>query len=108
MIIELDINGARLIISGDNLTVNLSQDESAVEACAVERTLEGADGLPALRMWLKAQHGRQKMLAAALNITTAAIPQWREVPADKLIMVERVTSINRQVLRPDLFEGMTA
>ncbi|NKB78547.1 hypothetical protein HED49_03130 [Ochrobactrum daejeonense] len=27
MIIELEINGARVIISGDNLTVNLTQDD---------------------------------------------------------------------------------
>lgn len=68
----------------------------------------GIVGIEVLDEWLKAVRGRAGILADALNITRAAIPQWREVPADKLVAVERVTGIKRQVLRPDLFEGMEA
>jgi DNA-binding transcriptional regulator YdaS (Cro superfamily) len=65
-------------------------------------------GIDALTAWMKAIRGRASELADALGITHAAIPQWREVPADKLRAVERVTGIKRQILRPDLFEGMSA
>ena len=171
MIIELEINGARVIISGDNLTVNLTQDDQAksnvlmprivqpktptaetikelrkklkltqcgfarmlrVNQATISRWETGADephgaaavllanmitdagsssgavGLIALREWIKAGHGRQSSLAEALGITTPAIPQWQEVPADKLVLVEKITGISRQVLRPDLFDGMRA
>lgn len=171
MIIELEINGARVIISGDNLTVNLTQDDNAKAGLVAQRAVEnrlptpeeikalrkrlmltqsgfaqmlrvvqpmiskwelgtdrptgdvairlasmvseaneasGSTGLAALREWIKADRGRQTALAKAIDITTAAIPQWREVPADKLIAVERITGIKRQILRPDLFEGMAA
>lgn len=170
MIIELEINGARVIICGDNLSVNVTQDEvkreivthrvvggamptaeqiknlrkrlaltqsgfsqlMKVSQGTVCRWESGTDephgeaavrladmisasnpadkafGIVALRDWLKAGHGRQSALAEALDITTAAIPQWREVPADKLLKVERVTGISRKVFRPDLYEGLPA
>ncbi|MBK1793391.1 helix-turn-helix domain-containing protein [Devosia sp. WQ 349] len=42
-------------------------------------------------------------LAKALgNITSQAISQWRQVPHDRVIDVERVTGISRHELRPDL------
>ena len=56
--------------------------------------------------YLKAERGRLTALAKELNITPGAINQWRQVPDDKLLDVERVTCIPRQELRPDLFEGM--
>ena len=106
MIIELEINGARVIISGDNLSVSVSEDGAEFKAAAHAPT--GEVGLMALTSWMKAVRGRASQLADALNITHAAIPQWREVPADKLVAVEEATGIKRQVLRPDLFEGMRA
>jgi hypothetical protein len=59
-----------------------------------------------LSTWIKAERGRLSKLAAHLNITAGAITQWSIVPADKLVAVEAFTSIPRQDLRPDLFEGM--
>lgn len=59
-----------------------------------------------LNSWMREQRGRLSGLAAFLNITPAAIKQWQIIPADKLIAVEGFTSIPRQELRPDLFEGM--
>lgn len=55
--------------------------------------------------YLKAERGRATALASALKITPGAVAQWREVPADRLIEVERITGIARHDLRPDLYEG---
>lgn len=106
MIIELEINGARVIISGDNLTVNVSED---VAEAVKTLTFAGAvpHGIDALTAWMKAVRGRASELADCLGITPGAIPQWREIPSDKLLAVEKITGIKRQVLRPDLFEGMS-
>jgi hypothetical protein len=61
-----------------------------------------------LTAWIKAERGRLAELAGACNITHAAILQWKRVPSDHLVAVERATGIPRQRLRPDLFEGMEA
>lgn len=37
------------------------------------------------------------------NITPQAISQWKKVPADRVLDVERVTGISRHELRPDIF-----
>lgn len=36
-------------------------------------------------------------------ITPQAISQWKKVPADRVIDVERVTGVSRAELRPDLY-----
>jgi len=36
------------------------------------------------------------------NISSQAISQWRKVPEDRVVDVERVTGISRHELRPDL------
>lgn len=171
MIIEFEINGARVIVSGENLTVSLTQDDAAKAEFVAQRSEEprlptpneikklrtdmvmsqagfgqmlrvsqgtvckweiGTDrpsgdvairlahmiaqgsmsqevaGITALRRWVKAERGRGGRLASELGVTHAAIPQWFEVPADKLVAVEKITGIKRQVLRPDLFEGISA
>lgn len=59
-----------------------------------------------LTTWIKAERGRLSSLASFLNITPGAVAQWTMVPADKLVAIEGFTGIPRQVLRPDLFEGM--
>lgn len=43
-----------------------------------------------------------KLSAAMTEITPQAISQWRQVPHDRVIEVERVTGISRHELRPDL------
>lgn len=55
---------------------------------------------------LKAKCTNFAALARELNITRGAIAQWKEVPAARVIDVEAATGIPRQVLRPDLFDGM--
>lgn len=42
-------------------------------------------------------------LAKALGITRGAIHQWKRIPAGRVLDVERVTGVSRQVLRPDLY-----
>jgi DNA-binding transcriptional regulator YdaS (Cro superfamily) len=56
-----------------------------------------------LTSWLNAQRGRRGELAAALKITSGALSQWTQVPADRALAVEIVTGISRHTLRPDVF-----
>lgn len=43
-------------------------------------------------------------LAKALGgITPQAISQWKKVPAERVIEVERATGVPRQELRPDIY-----
>lgn len=43
-------------------------------------------------------------LARRLGITVQSIQQWRRIPAERVVAVERVTGVPRHELRPDLFE----
>lgn len=59
-----------------------------------------------LLKYLDDQRGRLSALARVLEITPSAIKQWRLVPADKVVAIAAETGIPRQVLRPDLYDGM--
>lgn len=56
-----------------------------------------------LTQWLNEERGRRGRLASDLNITSGALSQWTQVPADRVIAVEAATGISRHVLRPDVF-----
>ena len=43
-------------------------------------------------------------LAAALGLTVQAVSQWKRVPAERCAVVEEVTGIERQDLRPDIYK----
>ena len=43
-----------------------------------------------------------RLARALAGITPQAISQWRQVPAERVLEVERVTGIARESLRPDL------
>lgn len=47
--------------------------------------------------------GTAAELARRLEISRSAVCQWREVPLDRVVEVEKVTGIPRYVLRPDFF-----
>ena len=50
--------------------------------------------------------GTQRELARRLRISEQAIGRWTWVPAGRVLDVERVTGVPREVLRPDLYRGM--
>lgn len=58
---------------------------------------------PGIRLLLEKVGFRE--LGRRLGISHAAISQWDNVPAHRLVDVERVTGISREQLRPDLFRG---
>lgn len=51
----------------------------------------------------KAKGFTQATLAAALEISQAAVNQWSQVPAHHALAVENLTGISRHDLRPDIF-----
>jgi DNA-binding transcriptional regulator YdaS (Cro superfamily) len=46
--------------------------------------------------------GGPSELGRRLGIASQSISEWRRVPADRVIDIERITGIPRSVLRPDL------
>jgi DNA-binding transcriptional regulator YdaS (Cro superfamily) len=42
-------------------------------------------------------------LSLALGLSRGAASQWRRIPAERVIDVERITGIPREILRPDLY-----
>lgn len=59
--------------------------------------------MSALKQYLDEERGRLKRLAAALGVTPPAICQWHQVPAERVLHVERVTGVSRHDLRPDIY-----
>ena len=57
----------------------------------LEKAIEAAGGIRAL--------------ARALGISHQAILQWRRVPAERVVEVEEVTGVPREILRRDLYRA---
>lgn len=56
--------------------------------------------------WLDAERGRRVRLAASLGINPSSIHEWESrdnIPAERIVEVERFTGIPRDQLRPDLY-----
>jgi len=51
--------------------------------------------------------GHVRRIAEGLGLSTAAIYQWKRVPADRVVDLERLIEIPREELRPDLYERGT-
>lgn len=47
--------------------------------------------------------GSMSALAQSLGITVQSVAQWRAVPLERVVEVERATGVSRVVLRPDFF-----
>ena len=58
---------------------------------------------PGLRLAVEAAGGSMTDLARLLGIAPQAVAQWDEVPAGRILDVERVTKVARERLRPDLY-----
>jgi DNA-binding transcriptional regulator YdaS (Cro superfamily) len=42
-------------------------------------------------------------LAKLIGVTRSAISQWKRVPAERVLQVEKATGVSRHELRPDLY-----
>lgn len=58
---------------------------------------------PGLKLALKALEGGHAELARQLKTTPQAIYQWADIPPNRVLDVERITKIDREKLRPDLY-----
>jgi DNA-binding transcriptional regulator YdaS (Cro superfamily) len=46
-------------------------------------------------------------LGRLLGISSQAVSQWEQVPAPRVLEVERATGVSRHRLRPDIFGPLT-
>lgn len=42
-------------------------------------------------------------LAAGLGISKQSVSDWERIPAERVLEVERLTGVDREILRPDLY-----
>lgn len=47
--------------------------------------------------------GGSSELGRRIGVTSQAVSQWRRVPAERVLDVERATGVPRHHLRPDLY-----
>jgi DNA-binding transcriptional regulator YdaS (Cro superfamily) len=52
---------------------------------------------------IRSQRGMMAEIARGLGLSRAAITKWPRVPAERVVAVEKITGIPRQLLRPDLW-----
>lgn len=51
---------------------------------------------------ITARRGLRHQIARELGLAPSSVWRWAEVPAERVVDVERITGIPRHVLRPDL------
>lgn len=47
--------------------------------------------------------GPSKLARAIGGVSSQAVSQWKKVPAERVLEVEKITGISRYDLRPDVF-----
>jgi len=57
----------------------------------------------ALERAITAANGNTGLARALGGITPQAISQWKKVPVERVLDVERVTGVSRHDLRPDIY-----
>src|ERR1041385_5555835 len=57
-----------------------------------------------LRLAIEAM-GSSTALASALKLNRGTVHHWERVPYSQLLAVERVTGVDRSILRPEMFAG---
>lgn len=50
-----------------------------------------------------AKAGGIVQLSLKLGMSRGAASQWKRIPAERVIQVEQLTGISREILRPDLY-----
>ena len=60
---------------------------------------------PIVLLYAAQKVGGMAQLAAELGIARQAIYQWKRVPIDRVVQIERITGVSRNELRPDIFEA---
>ena len=50
-----------------------------------------------------AKRGAAVRIATEIGITPQAVSNWKIVPAERVLDVERVTGVPRHVIRPDIY-----
>lgn len=50
-----------------------------------------------------AKAGGVSKLAETLGIAAPTVSQWRRIPAERVLIVEKLTGISRHAIRPDIF-----
>lgn len=58
-----------------------------------------SSGVELLRM----ERGLLALVARSLGVTRGAVAKWQQVPASRVVAVEKCTGIPRERLRPDLY-----
>jgi DNA-binding transcriptional regulator YdaS (Cro superfamily) len=59
------------------------------------------------RKWLEDERGRAVRLSEQLGVTPGAVTQWadKQVPAERMFQIARLTGIPVQDLRPDVVKA---
>jgi DNA-binding transcriptional regulator YdaS (Cro superfamily) len=53
---------------------------------------------------IRSHPGMMAAIARGLGVTRPAVIKWQQVPAERVIAVERITGLPREKLRPDLYK----
>jgi len=98
MIIEFEINGARVIVSGDNIAVSISDTREP-------QRREPGPPTP-LKKWRAAAQLSAEEAARQVRVSLPTWSRWetgsRRVPAERVNDVVRVTGLAPETIRPDL------
>jgi DNA-binding transcriptional regulator YdaS (Cro superfamily) len=80
---------------------------TSVEMALYERRVTPADvfetALRATKAAKKAAGGDRALAEKIGGLTRQAVSQWRRVPAERVLDVERASGVPRHELRPDLY-----
>src|SRR5215831_2186443 len=60
----------------------------------------------AVKTAAKAVGGKNK-LACMLGISGPAVYMWKQIPTKRVLEIERLTNVRREILRPDLYQTPT-
>lgn len=62
------------------------------------------NSLPIELLKIFSARGSVSRIARELGISQSSLYFWKKVPAERVIDLERITGIPREILRPDIFK----